>query len=229
MEQRTCKPDRCKTRRGRCRSELARESSKAVHAAFASKLAPTGGKPHQSWHRLGRVTQLAGVLEPHRRDGGFSLVEVLVALLVLAIGLLGLAALQAQGMRFNHDAYVRTQATNLAYDIVDRMRVNNTNLAAYTAADSGDACDPLVAGATMDLNCWYRGLAASIPGGSGLIVANAAANFYDVTVRWIDRTPRDFGAGAVHAPATAAECNAIAARLWNGVNCMVQQTWTVWP
>lgn len=52
--------------------------------------------------------------DPRRRDGGFSLVEVLVALLVLAIGLLGLAALQAQGLRFNHDAYVRTQATNLA-------------------------------------------------------------------------------------------------------------------
>ena len=67
-------------------------------------------------------------LNPCRRESGFSLIEVLVALLVLSIGLLGLAALQAQGLRFNHDAYVRTQATNLAYDIVDRMRVNNTAL-----------------------------------------------------------------------------------------------------
>ncbi len=164
-----------------------------------------------------------------RRDGGFSLVEVLVALLVLAIGLLGLAALQAQGLRFNHDAYVRTQATNLAYDIVDRMRVNNTNAAAYTAGDTGAACDPLVAGAAMDLNCWYRGLAASIPGGTGLITANATANFYDVTVRWIDRTPRDFGGGVVQAPATNAQCGAIAGNFWDGANCMVQQTWTVWP
>ena len=166
-----------------------------------------------------------------RRDGGFSLVEVLVALLVLAIGLLGLAALQAQGLRFNHDAYVRTQATNLAYDIVDRMRVNNTNLAAYTAADTGLACDPLVAGAAMDLNCWYRGLQNTIPGGTGLITANATANFFDVTVRWIDRTQRDFGGGIVQAPATNVQCNAIAGNFWDGVNgtCMVQQTWTVWP
>lgn len=65
---------------------------------------------------------------------GFSLVEVLVAMLVLAIGLLGLAALQTQGVRFNHDAYVRTNATTLAYDIVDKMRLNRTTLISAVTA-----------------------------------------------------------------------------------------------
>jgi type IV pilus assembly protein PilV len=55
---------------------------------------------------------------------GFSLVEVLVAVFVLAIGLLGLAGLQAKSLQFNHSAYQRTQATILAYDIIDRMRAN---------------------------------------------------------------------------------------------------------
>ena len=144
-------------------------------------------------------------LAPHRRQTGFSIIEVLVALLVLAIGLLGLAALQAQGLRFNHDAYVRSQATNLAYDIVDRMRANRANVAAYTTPDPGLACDPTDASINMDLSCWYESLDATLPGGDGLITANATANFYDVTVRWIDRTPRDFG-GVVQVPSTAGQC-----------------------
>lgn len=166
-----------------------------------------------------------------RRSSGFSLIEVLVALLVLAIGLLGLAALQAQGLRFNHDAYVRTQATHLAYDIIDRMRANPTSAAAYTAADPAAGCNPTTATVTMDLSCWYETLGLALPGGDGLISANGTANFFDVTVRWIDRTPRDFGGGVVRAPATAGECGAVAGRFWDAGNntCMVQQSWTVWP
>ncbi|HLE93281.1 MAG TPA: type IV pilus modification protein PilV, partial [Sulfuricaulis sp.] len=55
---------------------------------------------------------------------GFSLIEVLVALLVLSIGLLGLAALQTTSLQYNTGSYFRTQATFLAYDIIDRMRAN---------------------------------------------------------------------------------------------------------
>lgn len=57
---------------------------------------------------------------------GFSLLEVLVALLVLSIGLLGLAALQTTGIKFNQQSYQRTQATLQAYEIIDRMRVNRS-------------------------------------------------------------------------------------------------------
>jgi type IV pilus assembly protein PilV len=55
---------------------------------------------------------------------GFTLLEVLIALLVLSIGLLGLAALQTTGLRSNEMASMRTTSTMLAYDITDRMRAN---------------------------------------------------------------------------------------------------------
>lgn len=60
----------------------------------------------------------------HARMSGFTLIEVLIALVVLSIGLMGLAALQTAGIRRNHSANLRTQATVLAYDMADRMRAN---------------------------------------------------------------------------------------------------------
>lgn len=55
---------------------------------------------------------------------GFTLIEVLISVFVLAIGLLGLAGLQAKSLQFNYSSYQRSQATVLAYDIIDRMRAN---------------------------------------------------------------------------------------------------------
>jgi len=61
---------------------------------------------------------------PPAAQGGFTMIEVLIAVLVLSIGLLGLAGLQAASLRNNHSAYLRSQATILAYGIADRMRAN---------------------------------------------------------------------------------------------------------
>src|SRR5262249_56408603 len=61
-----------------------------------------------------------------RRARGFTLIEALVALLVLSIGLLGVAALQLTSLRSNPSSSFRSQATLLAYDVVDRMRANPT-------------------------------------------------------------------------------------------------------
>ena len=58
------------------------------------------------------------------RNQGFTLVEALIALLVLSIGLLGVAALQLIALQNNNNAMFRSQATYLAYDIADRMRAN---------------------------------------------------------------------------------------------------------
>lgn len=66
------------------------------------------------------------------QQNGLTLIEVLVALFVLSVGLLGLAGLQATGSKFNNSAYLRTQAYIQAYDIADRMR---NNLVAVNAAN----------------------------------------------------------------------------------------------
>jgi type IV pilus assembly protein PilV len=52
------------------------------------------------------------------------MLEVLVTLAILSVGLLGVAALQSIGIKFNHQSYLRTQAVFQAYDILDRMRAN---------------------------------------------------------------------------------------------------------
>ncbi|MCF6251352.1 MAG: type IV pilus modification protein PilV [Methylococcaceae bacterium] len=67
-------------------------------------------------------------------ETGFTLIEVLIAMLVLAVGLLGLAGLQATGLRNNLSAYNRSQATQLAYDMADRMRANVANARNFGAS-----------------------------------------------------------------------------------------------
>lgn len=56
---------------------------------------------------------------------GFTLIEILVALVVVSVGLLGVATLQVRGQQFNQVAYFRTQATFLAQDMMERMRINS--------------------------------------------------------------------------------------------------------
>ena len=154
---------------------------------------------------------------PSSGSQGFSLMEVLVALLVLAIGLLGLAALQARGVKFNHDAYRRSQATYLAYEVIDLMRANVTNAGDYVVAtDPGGTCDPGASGHTNDLACWYDALQAALPAGDAIIAANG--DQFDVTIRWQARGARE--------ATNQAACLAAPSRVWVDPLCLVTQSWT---
>ena len=78
------------------------------------------------------------------KSAGFSVIEVLVALIVISIGLLGLANLQLAGLRQAHSAMLHTQATTLAHDVIDRMRGNypGFSLGAYDTAFTAVPPDP---------------------------------------------------------------------------------------
>lgn len=113
---------------------------------------------------------------PGNRGRGFSLIEVLVAVLVLAIGLLGLAGLQLTGLKSNHSAYVRSQAALLAYDITERMRANR---AAALVGDY-DNC-----AAYDDCADWEASVSALMgEGATGTIIRNG--NTVEIQIAWDD-------------------------------------------
>lgn len=83
---------------------------------------------------IGRVCKCTSVPRP---QAGFSMIEVLIALVVLAFGLLGLALLQTTNLRFTKSADQRSQAVNLATEMLDMIRANHSEVATYDAIDPG--------------------------------------------------------------------------------------------
>ena len=119
------------------------------------------------------------------RQHGFTLLEVLVAMVIVSIGLVGLAGLMMTSAKNNQSAYYRSQASWLAYDIVDRMRANRTsalngdyNIAYQTTASSSNAM------ALLDLGQWKTELKTALPTGDGQITF--LGNVAKVDVRWDD-------------------------------------------
>ncbi len=124
-----------------------------------------------------------------RSQSGISLLEVLVSILVLALGILGLAALQAYAMRGGMSAEQSSQAVLVAYDMMDRIRSNRTaalagdyNLAFAAAPPSGDGVAPL---ADDDLADWFSTQLGLLPSGDGEI-ACTTAGMCRVSVQWDD-------------------------------------------
>ncbi len=131
-------------------------------------------------------------------NAGFTMLEVLITMVILSIGLLGLAGMQANGLKSNHLAYVRSQATLLAYDMSDRMRSNMAGVEAGSYNDlSGDpatggatspdcetsVCSPATM-ASYDYFKWSESMANNLPKGEGAV--SAAAGIFTITVMWDD-------------------------------------------
>jgi type IV pilus assembly protein PilV len=130
---------------------------------------------------------------PHQRtdraQSGFSLVEAMVTLVVLSVGMIGIASLYGQGLGAGRTALYRTQAVNLAADMADRIRVNRLGGLSYNGAPANNNCGvvncapPLMA--AHDLFLWTTMVAATLPNGVGTVaVANGTPPTYTITLTW---------------------------------------------
>lgn len=130
-------------------------------------------------------------------QSGLSLVETLAALVVLSVGLLGIAALQVQGMSAGQTANYRTHAANLAADMAERIRSNPLGLDAYAGPGSDNQC-AAAAGegldctpeqmAAHDLFLWDRAIRTGLPNGDWRIQVDSGSvpPGYRLEVYWVE-------------------------------------------
>ena len=129
-----------------------------------------------------------------RNARGMSLIEVLVAVLVLAVGLLGVAAMQALALRGSQGSLESSQAVMSANSIIEAMRANRLNAASYVyngIASCGTVPGAGTSLAANDLNNWVTQLKATIGTGVGDTTTcgsiGVVGGIYRVTVQWDDR------------------------------------------
>ncbi len=156
---------------------------------------------------------LASIRQPiscDKAESGFTLIEALVALVVLSVGLLGVAKLVLGAVHADDSAYMRGQATQLAYELLDEMRANrpgaiagNYGLAGVNNNCSGVACTPQQL-AQLDIFSFKNRCSQALPSGCVAVanpVTTATDAFNDtiatITVSWDDSIAESaFGNGA---------------------------------
>lgn len=131
-------------------------------------------------------------------QSGFSLVEVMIALVIMSIGMLGIAGLYVQSLQAGRTSMFRHHAVTLAGDIADRIRANPTAAAAYdhlpndagvdnSCVTGGVDCTPGEMAAN-DIFLWQAQADDTLPGGNISVAFAAAAGLnpptYTITVSW---------------------------------------------
>lgn len=149
------------------------------------------------------------MLNNHQR--GVSLIESMVALLVISIGLLGIASLQITAMKQNAIALNQSQAVWIAYNMADRVRANVSQFTNYVDVDTSNSYSQNCMGATCNNVQMVTADAADwsdhvqkLPAGRGRITGDATQ--LAVTVLWDDEGTGAIGTGCSNDPAVDLTC-----------------------
>jgi len=121
-----------------------------------------------------------------RQEQGATLIEIAITVLILSTSLLAMATLQARSLQFNQGSSIRSQANILAYDIMDRIRINrgtaSGNISGYTAdygvTPTGNSL------AVSDVATWRANLLSALPTGKGKISCSSTTRICTVTIEW---------------------------------------------
>jgi type IV pilus assembly protein PilV len=125
-----------------------------------------------------------------RRARGFTMIEVLVSLLVVAFGLLALVGLQAAAVRLSTDSRDRGSATFLADQLLGQLLISDrTAVASFAHNPSGSSCSPTAAATSnATVTAWLREVARQLPNAAPasqqVIVRDAAQGDIDVVLCW---------------------------------------------
>jgi len=135
-----------------------------------------------------------------KRQAGISLVEILVSIVIISIGMLGLAAMQNSSMRLAYDSYVRTQSSFLAYDLIDRIRANpqappytldpDQNIALQDCFGVNANCNVSQL-RQFDLFYWKQYAEQLLPDARFEVDYDADLQQYSMVVSWNDRVEGD--------------------------------------
>lgn len=150
-----------------------------------------------------------------KKQAGITLIEVLIAFLVLGVGLLGVAGLQSAGIKNNHNALLRSHASFLAYELVDYMRThptgvqagdynipsgtgNQTSVPPITANCASSPCNNSADIANYNLNRWFQNLFQALPNPSARVACTDIAptdginctpgSLITITINWNEST-----------------------------------------
>jgi len=138
-----------------------------------------------------------------QQQSGFTLLEILVTVIILAIGLLGVASLQSTSIKLSYDAYLRSQASLLSYDLMDRVRSNPDETYKFdsiTGTKPGGSpvecittqksCTPSEI-AEADMAAWHEEASSIFADGKFSLLetdtSTSTIKHYEIRINWQDR------------------------------------------